>query len=206
MIFSAQLFDSVFRDLQLSVGEPRRRRSADPRSGAGKGPIATANCCASSSSSWSRPVDTHLHADHVTGLGELREPHPTASPSWASRARPTWCRWRVADGDRVTIEGLALDVMYTPGHTDDSYSYLMGDRVFTRRYAVDPRHRPAPISRTAARGRSMIRSSAGCSSCRTRRWCFPAHDYKGRYRLHHRRGEALQSAPSSCARSTNMSS
>jgi len=38
---------------------------------------------------------------------------------------------RVAEGDRVTIEGLSLEVMYTPGHTDDSYSYLMGDRVFT---------------------------------------------------------------------------
>jgi rhodanese-related sulfurtransferase len=38
---------------------------------------------------------------------------------------------RVSDGDKVMIEGLGLDVMYTPGHTDDSYSYLMGDRVFT---------------------------------------------------------------------------
>ena len=38
---------------------------------------------------------------------------------------------RVADGDKVTIEGLSLDVIYTPGHTDDSYSYVMGDRVFT---------------------------------------------------------------------------
>src|ERR687887_439759 len=38
---------------------------------------------------------------------------------------------RVSDGDKVMIEGLSLDVMYTPGHTDDSYSYLMGDRVFT---------------------------------------------------------------------------
>ena len=38
---------------------------------------------------------------------------------------------RVADGDRVTIEGVALEAMYTPGHTDDSYSFLMGDRVFT---------------------------------------------------------------------------
>src|SRR5207253_48162 len=32
---------------------------------------------------------------------------------------------------RAGGEALSLDVMYTPGHTDDSYSYLMGDRVFT---------------------------------------------------------------------------
>jgi sulfur dioxygenase len=38
---------------------------------------------------------------------------------------------RVAEGDKLTIEGVALDVLYTPGHTDDSYSFLMGDRVFT---------------------------------------------------------------------------
>jgi sulfur dioxygenase len=38
---------------------------------------------------------------------------------------------RVTDGDRVGIEGLTLDVAYTPGHTDDSYSYLLPDRVFT---------------------------------------------------------------------------
>jgi len=62
---------------------------------------------------------------------KLARPQPTASPSWASRAKPTLCRCGVSEGDRVTIEGLALDVMYTPGHTDDSYSYMMGDRVFT---------------------------------------------------------------------------
>jgi rhodanese-related sulfurtransferase len=38
---------------------------------------------------------------------------------------------RVTEGDKLTIEGLALDVLYTPGHTDDSYSFLMKDRVFT---------------------------------------------------------------------------
>ncbi len=38
---------------------------------------------------------------------------------------------RVGDGDRVGIEGLSLEAIYTPGHTDDSYSYLMADRVFT---------------------------------------------------------------------------
>jgi rhodanese-related sulfurtransferase len=38
---------------------------------------------------------------------------------------------RIADGDRLRIEGIALDVIYTPGHTDDSYSFAMNDRVFT---------------------------------------------------------------------------
>jgi sulfur dioxygenase len=38
---------------------------------------------------------------------------------------------RVTEGDRIDIEGLSLDVLYTPGHTDDSYSYLLDERVFT---------------------------------------------------------------------------
>jgi rhodanese-related sulfurtransferase len=38
---------------------------------------------------------------------------------------------RLGEGDKLTIEGLALDVIYTPGHTDDSYSFVMPDRVFT---------------------------------------------------------------------------
>jgi sulfur dioxygenase len=38
---------------------------------------------------------------------------------------------RVAEGDRIQIEGVSLDVLYTPGHTDDSYSFLLDDRVFT---------------------------------------------------------------------------
>jgi glyoxylase-like metal-dependent hydrolase (beta-lactamase superfamily II) len=38
---------------------------------------------------------------------------------------------RVEDGDKLQIEGVSLDVLYTPGHTDDSYSFTMADRVFT---------------------------------------------------------------------------
>jgi rhodanese-related sulfurtransferase len=38
---------------------------------------------------------------------------------------------RLADGDKLDIEGVSLDVIYTPGHTDDSYSFVLDDRVFT---------------------------------------------------------------------------
>jgi glyoxylase-like metal-dependent hydrolase (beta-lactamase superfamily II)/rhodanese-related sulfurtransferase len=77
-----------------------------------------------------KAVDTHLHADHVTGLGALRD-RTHCITIMGEQSKADVVSMRVADGDKVTIEGLALDVMYTPGHTDDSYSYLMGDRVFT---------------------------------------------------------------------------
>ena len=38
---------------------------------------------------------------------------------------------RLNEGEKLSVEGVSLDVLYTPGHTDDSYSYLVGDRVFT---------------------------------------------------------------------------
>jgi sulfur dioxygenase len=77
-----------------------------------------------------KAVDTHLHADHVTGLGELRD-RTHCVTIMGEQSKADVVAMRVADGDKVTIEGLCLDVMYTPGHTDDSYSFLMQDRVFT---------------------------------------------------------------------------
>src|SRR5579871_2540087 len=77
-----------------------------------------------------KAVDTHLHADHVTGLGELRD-RTHCVTIMGEQSKADIVSIRVADGDKVTIEGITLDAMYTPGHTDDSYSYLLGDRVFT---------------------------------------------------------------------------
>jgi len=77
-----------------------------------------------------KAIDTHLHADHVTGLGELRD-RTQCITIMGEQSKADVVSMRVSDGDKVMIEGLSLDVMYTPGHTDDSYSYLMGDRVFT---------------------------------------------------------------------------
>jgi sulfur dioxygenase len=77
-----------------------------------------------------KAVDTHIHADHITGLGALRD-RTQCITVMGEMAKVDVVSMRVAEGDKLTIEGLALDVLYTPGHTDDSYSFLMGDRVFT---------------------------------------------------------------------------
>jgi glyoxylase-like metal-dependent hydrolase (beta-lactamase superfamily II)/rhodanese-related sulfurtransferase len=77
-----------------------------------------------------KAVDTHLHADHVTGLGALRD-RTHCITVMGEQTHADVVSMRVTDGDRIEIEGLSLDVLYTPGHTDDSYSFLMGDRVFT---------------------------------------------------------------------------
>jgi glyoxylase-like metal-dependent hydrolase (beta-lactamase superfamily II)/rhodanese-related sulfurtransferase len=77
-----------------------------------------------------KAIDTHLHADHITGLEALRE-RTQCITVMGAETKADVVSIRVADGDRVGIEGLSLDVVYTPGHTDDSYSYLLPDRVFT---------------------------------------------------------------------------
>jgi rhodanese-related sulfurtransferase len=77
-----------------------------------------------------KAVDTHIHADHITGLGALRD-RTQCITVMGEQARVDVVSMRVADGDRLQVEGVNLEVMYTPGHTDDSYSFLMPDRVFT---------------------------------------------------------------------------
>jgi len=77
-----------------------------------------------------KAIDTHLHADHITGLGALRD-RTHCITVMGEQTHADVVSMRVAEGDRVDIEGLRLDVLYTPGHTDDSYSFLLPDRVFT---------------------------------------------------------------------------
>jgi glyoxylase-like metal-dependent hydrolase (beta-lactamase superfamily II)/rhodanese-related sulfurtransferase len=77
-----------------------------------------------------KAADTHLHADHITGLGALRD-RTRCVTVMGEQTKADVVSMRVAEGDRIEIEGIRLDVLYTPGHTDDSYSFLLADRVFT---------------------------------------------------------------------------
>ena len=75
-------------------------------------------------------VDTHIHADHVTALGKLRD-ETNCATAMGEMTRTECVSLHFRDGDRLTVDGIGLEVMYTPGHTDDSYSFLLPDRVFT---------------------------------------------------------------------------
>jgi len=77
-----------------------------------------------------KAVDTHIHADHITGLGALRD-RTRCITVMGERSGVDVVSVRVAEGDRVDIEEISLETIYTPGHTDDSCSFVMDDRVFT---------------------------------------------------------------------------
>jgi glyoxylase-like metal-dependent hydrolase (beta-lactamase superfamily II)/rhodanese-related sulfurtransferase len=124
-----------------------------------------------------KAVDTHLHADHITGLGALRD-RTHCITVMGEQSSVDLVSMRTADGDTLQIEGVSMDVMYTPGHTDDSYSFLMQDRVFTGDTLMirgtgrtdfqngDPRAQYESLFGRLLRlpGETLV---------------FPAHDYKG---------------------------
>jgi len=75
-------------------------------------------------------VDTHIHADHVTALGSLAA--KTDCVTAMGEASGVECvSVRFSEGEKLRVDNLHLDILYTPGHTDDSYSFLLPDRVFT---------------------------------------------------------------------------
>jgi len=75
-------------------------------------------------------LDTHVHADHVTGLGRLRSASRCAT-AMGEQSAAECVSLRFREGEILKADGVKLKAVYTPGHTDDSYSFVMDDRVFT---------------------------------------------------------------------------
>lgn len=74
-------------------------------------------------------LETHVHADHVTSAGTLRE---RTGATVAASARGAPCvNQKVAHGDVLRLGHLEVQVLETPGHTDDSLSFLCEGRLFT---------------------------------------------------------------------------
>jgi len=75
-------------------------------------------------------IDTHIHADHVTGIGHLASATDCVS-AIGEQAQAECVSIKLTDGELIKADNLSIRAMYTPGHTDDSYSFVMNDRVFT---------------------------------------------------------------------------
>ena len=75
-------------------------------------------------------IDTHIHADHVTGAGKLRD--KTKCVTIMGEHTPTDAvEIKVKDEEIIKIDGLRIKSLYTPGHTSDSFSFLMDNILFS---------------------------------------------------------------------------
>ena len=75
-------------------------------------------------------IDTHIHADHISGIAELRD-KTNCVTVMGDKTTADVVAMKVSDDEIIKIDGINLKALYTPGHTSESFSFLMEDRVFT---------------------------------------------------------------------------
>ena len=75
-------------------------------------------------------IDTHIHADHISGLNELSK-KTNCARIMGEKSKSEVVDVRLKENEKMRIENIELKTIYTPGHTDCSYSFLMNNVVFT---------------------------------------------------------------------------
>ena len=75
-------------------------------------------------------IDTHIHADHVTAASKLKD-ITKCSTIMGEHTPAETVEIKVKDDDYINLDNLKIRAMYTPGHTSDSYSFLMGNYLFS---------------------------------------------------------------------------
>ena len=75
-------------------------------------------------------IYTHIHADHISGLNELAK-QTSCTKIMGEQSASEVVDIKVKDNEIIKIEDILITSIYTPGHTDCSYSFLMNDRIFT---------------------------------------------------------------------------
>ena len=75
-------------------------------------------------------IDTHIHADHITGASKLKQATNCTTIMGEHTSADT-VEIKVKDNEIIDIDNLKIRSMYTPGHTSDSYSFLLDNYLFT---------------------------------------------------------------------------
>lgn len=71
-----------------------------------------------------RAIDTHTHADHITALGDLRD-HTGCVTLMGEFTKAACVSQNVREGEVIDVDGIRLQGLYTPGHTDESFSFVL---------------------------------------------------------------------------------
>ena len=122
-------------------------------------------------------IDTHVHADHVSGLKELKQQTDCAI-LMGEKSLSEVVTIKVKDNEKIKIENIELTSVYTPGHTSCSYSFLMNDRIFTGdTLLIDGTGRTDfqngdPVAQYHSLFGRILKLS-------DETFVYPAHDYKG---------------------------
>ncbi len=123
-------------------------------------------------------VDTHLHADHITGLGGLQDTTNCAI-SMGKYTKAQCLSYIFKEGDYLHFGKQRLKVLYTPGHTNDSYSFLLSDRVFTGdTLLINGTGRTDFQSGDAVQQYDSLFNKLLCLDDEIK--VYPAHDYNGK--------------------------
>ncbi len=128
-----------------------------------------------------RAIDTHTHADHITALGPLEDATGCVS-TMGQYTRAECVSARVSDNEILDVDGVSLEARYTPGHTDESFSFVLDPAAPKAVFTGD-------VLLIRGTGRTDFQNGdAGKSwdSITTRLFTlpdattvYPAHDYKG---------------------------
>jgi sulfur dioxygenase len=126
-------------------------------------------------------LDTHTHADHITGAGTLRD-ITRCKTLLGEEAGSNCVSQALHDGDLIYIGKLCLKALFTPGHTDDSYSYLLENAAQSYVFTGD-----TLLIRST--GRTDFQNGSAQDQYHSlftkllalpdHTWVYPAHDYKG---------------------------
>jgi len=76
-------------------------------------------------------IDTHVHADHVSGISKLRDKTQCIACMGKSQNASEIVSMEVSDNEKFKVGDLELRALFTPGHTDDSYCFLLNNKIFT---------------------------------------------------------------------------
>ena len=75
-------------------------------------------------------IDTHIHADHITAASKLKN-KTNCTTIMGEHTPSDAVEIKVKDNEIIYVDKLEIEVIYTPGHTKDSYSFLMDDYLFS---------------------------------------------------------------------------